>query len=352
MNGWRNATRQEPCPVCQGPDWCSLSEDGAWAACRRQPEGGVERVDRNGAQYYVHQLRDDVERVRWEPPPVAPLAPPTERDRVYRALLASLGLSSEHRHALRDRGLSHEAVNAGAYRTLPMRGRAELARHLAGRFDPDLLVQVPGIQVREADGRRWLSVGGAAGLVVPVRDVHQRIVALKVRADRPLDSDNRYLYVSSTRTGGPSPGAPAHVPLGVEQSTMVRVTEGELKADVATELSGLPTISAPGVNAWRTVVPVLEALGAQSVLLAFDADWRTNPQVNAMVLAAAAELAQHYGGGVELWPTARGKGIDDVLVTGATTTLLPFSRRQELSCERLRQRDLERGIERSVALGR
>ena len=40
----------------------------------------------------------------------------------------------------------------------------------------------------------------------------------------------------------------------------MRITEGELKADIAYVASGVPTISFPGVDSWRVVVPVLREL--------------------------------------------------------------------------------------------
>jgi hypothetical protein len=41
---------------------------------------------------------------------------------------------------------------------------------------------------------------------------------------------------------------------------VIRMTEGELKADVATVLTGILTLSIPGVSAWRAVIRVLEQL--------------------------------------------------------------------------------------------
>ena len=96
-----------------------------------------------------------------------------------------------------------------------------------------------------------------AGLVLPVRDIGAGIVAIKVRPDK-AGPGPKYLYLSSAKSGGPGPGAPAHVPVGVCGSCeLVRITEGELKADVATRVSDVPTISFPGVSSWRTVLPVL-----------------------------------------------------------------------------------------------
>lgn len=343
MNGWHNVTRNQPCPCCGRPDWCSVSDDGVWAVCRRQREGAQrEGVDSAGMEYFVHQLAA-TPGPRWTPPPTAVRAGPADLDRVYRALLAQLPLAAAHRQGLEARGLNPAAIRAGGYRSLPVPGRGAMARALAERFEPHVLMAVPGIQERERAGRRWLTVGGAAGLVVPVRDVESRVVALKVRADNPLDPANRYSYLSSTRYGGPSPGTPVHVPVGGTRSRVVRVTEGELKADVATHLSATTTVSVAGVGTWRSALPVLERLEPESVLVAFDADWRSNDHVRATLVDAAAALGSRYAGGIEVWRPSAGKGIDDVLVAGSGTRVIPFDER-----ERLVERSREPGRDRTL----
>ena len=107
---------------------------------------------------------------------------------------------------------------------------------------------------------------------------------------------------------------PRHESLGGET---IRLTEGELKADVATVFSGMLTVSVPGVDMWRTALPVFEALQPQRVLVAFDADWRSNPHVaHALGQAAFALVKAGYAVQVEVWDPALGKGIDDLLAAG------------------------------------
>src|SRR5262249_10341255 len=146
-------------------------------------------------------------------------------DRIYSSLLSRLQLSESHRDGLRQRGLSDAEIDRRRYRSLPVHGRARLAQELREQHG-DAVLRVPGIIVREREGRRYLTVAGAAGLLIPVRDAAGRIVALAVRRD---DKGNgpRYSWLSSSRHGGPGPGAPAHVPLGVTAPVeLVRVTEG------------------------------------------------------------------------------------------------------------------------------
>src|SRR5215211_7802659 len=137
---------------------------------------------------------------------------------------------------------------------------------------PEVCSQVPGLYKKGGESARW-SVAGAAGMLVPARDADGRVVALKVRADDP-GNGSKYSYMSSSNYGGPGPGSPLHVPLLEEAvpGTAARLTEGELQADVATALSGMLSVSVPGVSSWRNALPVLKALGFGKVHLAFDAD--------------------------------------------------------------------------------
>lgn len=255
-----------------------------------------------------------------------PCAAPATLDHVYRELLAALPLSPAHRQALRHRGLADVEILRRRYRTLPLHGRTTLAKRLIERVGADVCAQVPGFYTAERDDRRWWSLAGAAGLLIPVRNVDGHIVALKVRADDHGDGP-KYTTVSSAKHNGPSPGAQVHVPLhdGPRGDT-IRLTEGELKADIATALSGILTVSMPGVAMWRQALPVLQALQPTRVLLAFDADWRTNPHVaQALGQAAFALVKSGYEVQVEDWEPALGKGIDDLLAVRHAPSLKPVA---------------------------
>jgi hypothetical protein len=204
--------------------------------------------------------------------PRAAVAGPVLTHRAYELLLAQLPLEDGHREDLRRRGLTDPEVDRRGYRSLrnACRGRAAGAVH---RQLGDAVLGVPGF-VR---GRFGVTLDGAStGLLVPVRDVHGRIQALKVRrAGEP-----KYVYVTGG-DGGTSPGAPVHVPLGVlAPAPIVRIVEGELKGDVVFALDGTPTVGVPGVALWRPALSVLRALCASTVILAYDApDVHTKPPV-------------------------------------------------------------------------
>lgn len=324
---WRNVSRAEPCPVCKKGNWCRVSKDGRTVACRREACGATKtKRDKNGADIFIHRLNGEATATTEfvAPPPsaagtkVGERAEPAMLDHAYRFILARLTLSADHRDGLRNRGLSDEEIDRRGYCTYPLQGRRKIARDLLAHLGEAAARSIPGFRIRD----RKPSLLGPVGLVVPCRNAAEQIVALKVRQDEV--TDNKYVYVSSTKYAGPGPGSPAHIPLGVVGPVeRVRITEGELKADVVAALDGLPTIAAPGVTNWRPCVEVIKALEAKTVVLAMDADAKRKPQVGQAVRACADALLE-VGLSVEIetWDENDGKGLDDLLAAGKKPTLL------------------------------
>jgi hypothetical protein len=327
MQAWHEVSRHTPCPICGKPDWCRVSTDGAWAICRRVGTGGgMHKQDKGGTDYWLYRL--DGASLQHRPAVEVPIlsspacADTGTLDRVYRALLDALPLAPSHCQALRQRGLVDAEMLRRHYRTLPLEGRAALATRIVDWFRADVCAHVPGFYVAERDGRHWWSLAGAVGLLIPVRNLDGHIVALKVRVDEPGNGP-KYTTISSAKHGGPSPGAQVHVPLfRGRRGNTIRLSEGELKSDIATVLSGILTISIPGVAMWRKALPLLNVLHPARVFLAFDADWRQNPHVaRAIAQATQALVEDGYPVVVETWDASQGKGIDDVLAAGYTPAL-------------------------------
>src|SRR5215212_3012994 len=323
---WPLVTEESPCHVCGKSDWCSVSADGKKAICRRKDDGtGVRRTDKSGQDYWLYELNGHrelilSEEILQQDGEVPEKADPQTLDQVYGALLDQLALSHAHRQELHRRGLTEASIKRSGYRTLTLKGREELARPLVEHFGSELCSQVPGLYENEAG--RW-SVAGTAGMLVPVRDIEGRIVALKIRADEAGEG-SKYTYLSSAKHGGPGPGSQVHVPMHDELDlSVVRLTEGELKADVATALTGMLTVSMPGVSSWRPALEVSSSLGCSVVHLAFDADAKHNERV-ALALREAYRTLEERGFEVllEMWPRELGKGIDDLLASGHEPTLL------------------------------
>ncbi len=335
MITWREVTTTKNCPICGHDGWCRVSTDRVWAICRRLDTGtGQYRQDRNGADFWLYRLQGQgpFDMDPWEPDPDTPCADENTRDKVYCSLLRLLNLNAEHRHALLQRGLSEDVIRTNDYRTYPAQGRSALVKALLEQFGEATLRTIPGAYVKTEDNHSWWSLAGAPGLLIPIRNWTGQVIALKVRADEDSPFP-RYSTVSSRSHGGPGPGSLVHVPPHQTLDTVtVRITEGELKADVAQVLTGILTLAVPGVSNWRPVVPLLRTLETHTVLIAFDADSRTNPHVAAALERTREELLQQgWGVHIETWPPAWGKGIDDVLVSGHHPQIEVISQEEAVS---------------------
>ena len=252
-------------------------------------------------------------------------------DRAYRLVLNQLTLSQHHQEGLRRRGLSESFIELAQYCTLP-EGRGDaIAEALLDELGEDAR-RVPGVHPVE---HRFIAY---PGLIIPVHDARSRIVALRVRKD---EGAPRYSFVSSASVEpGPGPGAPAHVPVMrpkaetrkdtttgdvVECHFTVRVTEGELKADVATALSiereksPLLAIGLNGPSAFEAAVPALKALGTEKVIVSLDSDAREKRPVAAAVRRTVNGLRES-GFCVELETWAGAKGIDDAILAKVKIT--------------------------------
>jgi hypothetical protein len=269
---------------------------------------------------------------------------------VYSALLALLPLSRAHRENLQKRGFPDAEIDKRLYRTLRVEGRARLAEKLKERFG-DSLLRIPGFVLKHGENGPYLTLAGAAGLLIPVRDASARIIALKIR--RGEDDHGKYQYLSSIKYGGPGPGAPVHVPLGVGcPCSALRVSEGELKGDLATVLSGFPTISIPGATTWRRVLPVLKDLGVHTVRIALDRDATENTNVAHALLEFANTLTKEgYGIEMERWP-AEHKGIDDALAAGVAIDVLSGGEVDQAIADTVAEAAIDEPFQESATLER
>jgi hypothetical protein len=235
-------------------------------------------------------------------------------NRVYRDLLSLLTLAEEDRAALRERGLSDEAIARNGYRTMKFFPVSRASTALGRRYG-DRLFRVPGFW--EYKGK--VVILPDEGLLIPVRDAQGRIVTCQIR-DSEEGPDYDWL------AGEIGSAILPHVPLGIgKPCPLVRVTEGPLQADVAYALDpSVPVIAVPGVVTWHSVreprhslLPLLRELGAEGVRLTFDADWQTKPDVAGALLSCAEALeGEGFTVEVEQWEPAAGKGLDDLLKAG------------------------------------
>ncbi len=274
----------------------------------------IAREDSCGTPYGLAFLTDGDgprDASRYQPEPDPPRAPLDVLHRVYCALLDALALTPSHRASLRARGLSDDAIDARGYRSLPTesdrrRVMGALRASLGGIIPDD----VPGIHRGK--------LAGYAGIVIPVRTSDGQVRALKIRADD--EKAPKYTWLSGQ--DGPSSGAPCHVPIAVGHHGEARVTEGPLKADIATHLSGLLTLGVAGCSSARSAVEHLNRMRVERVRLAWDADARDNAHVaRGLKLAVKIYREEGFAVSIETWDPSAGKGIDDALSVGVTPTV-------------------------------
>ena len=260
------------------------------------------------------------------------VAPSGLRHDVYSIALSGLKLSDAHRAALCQRGLTDVAIETGGYRSVvapsnmvksSVRLREWVNEAPTARLD--LALTVPGVIQDEGKPLRFSS---PCGLLIPVRDSARQIMALRIRPDAPGEG-GKYRWISSRSRklpDLPSPGTPCHVPNGITVPVdELRITEGELKADIAFCLSGIPTISIPGVSCWKRVLPLIREFQPKKVRIGLDADFCTNVAVASALQGLVSALSILCEVAVETWPPVAGKGIDEVLASGFIPTLVQES---------------------------
>lgn len=231
-------------------------------------------------------------------------------NKIYSYLLNSLTLSNEHRKQLQQRGLSDKQIDYRGYKSLLSNELGKKGCQLYEEFGVSVF-QVPGFTPTKYGAK----VGPSAGMLIPVRNSSGEILAIKIRRD----TSPKYLYLSNGK--GPSSGSPVHFPkCSLEQSFLcVRVTEGELKADIATALSNTYTIGIPGVNNWSKIKEALSHLDPEFVLISFDwPDVCSNKSVRDCLISSLSDNT-HYKLGIETWDN-KYKGIDDALAAKSIVT--------------------------------
>lgn len=332
LRTWVPCNRGRACQKCGKDGWCSRSSDGQWEVCRRVDTGeGQERQDKFGVPFWLYRVDGaPVTSAKVEiQETTAELAKPDQLNAVYRDLLQQLELGDGHRGQLEQRGLTSEEIQRYGFRSCQNPTKmARIASELH-RTHGDLCQQVPGWTTR--DERPWIN--GAPGILIPTWDMDGNIVGIHIRRDRAEgDEGPKYIWLSSLNTGGPSPSCPPFFcfPTGLYKQGEVEapdvwLVEGEFKAIAVARETKQLTISVAGVSLWKLALPVLEAVKARRVRLAYDSDWQSKDpdKIQAVRHVSKAILMAWRGlreAGFEValatWPLEHGKGIDDLIQAG------------------------------------
>jgi hypothetical protein len=312
--------KHHPCPICGKPDWCVYREDGLVVCMRKISE----REAKGGG--WIHYLDGYKNNLAIEVIPYKDhnKAEPQVLHEVYSELLEALNLSyNHHKQIIEGRKIEDGLIHKHGYKTLPKEGRYKIAKGLVEKFGIEVMSTIPGFMVSDQGNGPYPTFAGQSGLLIPVKDVSNRIVGLQIRLDNPEKPKDKYRWFSSTnRDNGTNSGTPAHVayPISrVDDKSIGWITEGPLKANISADHLGRIVIGVAGVANWQAgnVLKKLEELEMEEVVIAYDADGLTNPTVkhHGEALANACKEAG-YKVYIATWPLEKGKGLDDLLMGG------------------------------------
>ena len=235
---------------------------------------------------------------------------PNANAQVYGTYLSALGLDGEHKANLRERGLTNKQIKENGYATKPVGNSAVAIKAMgtiATAYDLD---GVPGFYWNEK--RNIRAVVPIRGMCIPCRDPGRNIHGVVVRTEG-LDSK----YVAFSSAGKPQ-GARSwqniHVPIG-EPGTKCRITEGILKADVATALGDVVCLGMHGLHPSKDIQNIFASLEISTLVIALDQEEsRDVKMATGKLIQQAVEFGCDWE--IELWDPEDGKGIDDVLLSG------------------------------------
>lgn len=202
-------------------------------------------------------------------------------DLVYRQMLSLLQLHTLHKQDLKRRGVTDPEI-----KELERKGYKSIEPKKAGTIAKKLLEKgfrldgIPGF-FRNRDGMWEASFyEGNRGYLCPVYSLNHKIKGFQIRVDHPVNKRKYIWFTSSGFDGGTSSGSPAGVSGYISPvQKNVRVTEGILKAELASMRSGHSYIGIPGVGNYKSLQPVLMELksrGLQTVYECMDMDKMMN----------------------------------------------------------------------------
>lgn len=285
------------CPFCSGKGKLNLNLKKNVFRCNRCGEyggmlalyGKIYGVDNKTAKDEIEDIlgrkvpapayEEKKKLMEKEEPEIvnAQLASVEERNKTYSMLLSMLVLADTHKDNLLDRGLSEEQIEKNGYKSTPIFGFKRLTQRL---LDAGCIVEgVPGFY-QDQDGQWTVHFSKkTAGYLVPYRDEDGRIQGMQIRLNQPFDGC-KYIWVSSVNFHmGVSSGSPVHL-AGELGATILYITEGGLKGDVAHALSGETFGCIAGVNQYANLPSFLKLMkqhGTKYVYEAYDMDKLLDP---------------------------------------------------------------------------
>jgi hypothetical protein len=319
---------------------------------------GSKGTSRNGGNIFHHNrlfLVGNPQTNRKQAPPPIEIAPIEVRTAVYEELIRRSPALKYYSqlidgpNGLLSRGLREsDAQNYGALPRTP-KERAGLAYTLnkflkvrfpeyAVRSTHAAIIGVPGFwQDQLGNLQLWHRDYNMPLLLIPYRDDQGRIQACQLRLHRNdlRTGEKKYRWLAYPFPfRGASSGTPIHFtfkPADLPPGKTIIITEGALKAEVLVSLRPKArVIATSGVSSSHA--EIIEAARAYNALIAFDADYTTNPavarQLARLIAAREQDIAAHtLKTTTRIVTWQRYKGIDDALLANVpleTMTILEW----------------------------
>lgn len=202
-------------------------------------------------------------------------------DKVYRDLLSRLRLNENHRQDFLQRGLTEEQIDEFMIRSIPSIGLFSIPESILRNYS------LKGVPLFGKKNGNWVlnMTPGKTGVFVPYYDLQGRIQQLQIRYDIDPNAEdpeeekkNRYRWgTSSTLEEGTSATNVTFwgrlSKMGTEKNYVI-VTEGGIKANVSSYLSGEPVVAVPGVTCYSCFEEIVSWCKANGkyIIEAFDMD--------------------------------------------------------------------------------
>ena len=239
---------------------------------------------------------------------------------VFQVILESTSLSESDRQALLDRGLRDEEINRNQYRSFSgdIEEQIRIGKNLFEKFG-NMIYQTPGVFKGDIDGETKPMFVTYKGLAIPCRHRTGGTFLLRIRSE--YDGKKQYLYASSSKRGGPPVPNRIHFPKNFDKtSSLIGITEGPLKADVATSLGEISWVGLPSVGQMDCLKETRSL--CKNVTLGFDQDLHQNEQVARHTIKAFRYILQQFENVTLCKWDSNYKGIDDALKNNAELEFL------------------------------
>lgn len=321
------------CPFCNDKRGkLNLNTKNQIWRCNKCGEGGgvvslvedVRECSRDEAREWlannsqVIALEKDV--IITQPEETNKLASEDVRDKTYRALLSLLTLKDSHREDLQRRGLTDKAIEKFGFKSMPNK--------VVGKEIANKLIKA-GYELKGVPGFYTISSGwkmqDLPGYLVPFVNASSKITGMQIRVDNPGERNAKYMSLTSTgKKDGSKSSIEAHL-VGFNGQDKVFITEGALKADIASYLTWkrkkklCAFLAIPGVNNYKSFLksfPILKEKGVTTFYNCFDMDRVGNKdcELNEQVKKAILKIEKIVKEAGFEWKSLEWefeKGIDD-----------------------------------------